>query len=100
MRTYLPLVLLLLSGCGGHASREDQLNAAANQSTPEAANVLTGAAANGMNQEAALNEAAAAQAGNSSDTAATRYQARPNSMQNPNPPKTGGPVQKIPVNSE
>jgi len=100
MRMHLPLAALLLSGCSGHASKQDQLNAAANQSTPEAANVLAGAAANGMNEESALNEAAAAQAGNSSTKAAPRYQARPNSTRNPNPPKAGEPVKKVPVNSD
>jgi hypothetical protein len=100
MRTTLLLAAFFLAACSGHASREDQLNAAANQSTPEAANVLEGAAENGMNEEAALNEAAAAQASNTSNSAAPRYEARPNSARNPNPPKSGEPVQKIPVNSE
>src|SRR5689334_13795461 len=83
MRIHLPLALLLFAGCSGHAAREDQLNAAANQSTPEASNVLAGAAANGMNEQAALNEAAEAQTSNSGNAAAPRYQARPNSTQNP-----------------
>lgn len=101
MRIHLTLALVpLLAACSGHASRQDQLNAAANQSTPEAANVLEGAAANGMNESVALNEAAAAQASNSSKTAAPRMEARPNSAQNPQPPKAGEPVQKVPVNSE
>ena len=100
MRIELGLTALILAGCSGHASKQDQLSAAANQSTPEAANVLAGAAANGMNEEAALNEAAEAQAANKATTAPTRYQARPNSAQNPNPPKAGEPVQKVPVNSE
>ena len=65
MRVYLLIIPMLLAGCSGHASREDKLNAAANQSTPAAANVLSGAAQNGMNEEAALNEAASAQANNS-----------------------------------
>lgn len=99
MRLQLGLIALLLAGCSGHASKQDQLSAAANQSTPEAANVLAGAAANGMNEEAALNEAAEAQAANKV-TRTTRYEARPNSAQNPNPPKAGEPVQKVPVNSE
>lgn len=100
MRIQLALVALVLAGCSGHASKQDQLSAAANQSTPEAANVLAGAAANGMNEEAALNEAAEAQAGNRETTAPTRYQARPNTAKNPNPPKAGEPVEKVPVNSE
>lgn len=99
-RIQLPLVLLLLAGCSGHASKEDQLNAAANQSTPEAANVLYGAASNGMNAEAALNEASQAQANNASTTAPPRLEARPNSARGPNPPKAGEPPQKLPANSE
>lgn len=100
MRVQLALIAPMLAGCSGHASKQDQLSAAANQSTPEAANVLAGAAANGMNEEAALNEAAEAQAANKATTAPTRYQARLNSAQNPNPPKAGEPIQKVPVNSE
>ena len=53
-----------------------------------------------MNEEAALNEATAPQASNASNSTAPRYEARPNSARNPNPPKSGEPVQKIPVNSE
>jgi hypothetical protein len=65
MRIHLtPLMLLLLAGCSGHASKQDQLRAAANQSTPAAANVLNGAAANGMDEQSAINEAAQAQAQN------------------------------------
>jgi hypothetical protein len=100
MRIQLWLALLLLAGCSGHGSNADRLNAAANQSTAEAANVLAGAAAKGMNEQAAMNEAAEAQAGNSAAAAAPRYEARPNSAQNPNPPKAGEPIQKVPVNSE
>ena len=96
----LVLLVISLGGCSGHASKEDQLNAAANESSPEAANVLSGAAQNGMNQEAATNEAGEAQANNSATTAPPRYQARPNSAQNPNPPQAGQPPQKLPVNSE
>jgi hypothetical protein len=96
-RIDLLFAFLLLAGCSGHASKEDQLNAAANQSTPDAANVLTAAAVNGMNAEAAMNAAADAQARNSSTGAPPRYQARPNSAQNPNPPKAGVPPQKIPA---
>lgn len=43
----LPIALLLLAGCSSHASKQDQLNSAANESTPEAANILTGAARDG-----------------------------------------------------
>lgn len=67
MRSVLPLMILLLAACSGQASKEDQLQDAANQSTPEAAQVLNGAAENGMSPDAALNEAAKAQASNSAD---------------------------------
>ena len=101
MRTRWPAaVVLLLAACSGQPSKEAQLNAAANELTPEAASVLEGAAANGMNQEAALNEAAQAQASNGSTTAPPRNEARPNSAQIRNPPKAGEPVQEVPVNSE
>jgi outer membrane biogenesis lipoprotein LolB len=99
-RTCLPMAILLLAACSSHASKEDKLNAAANQSTPEAANVLAGAAENGMNAQTAMNEAAQAQASNTSAASATRYQARPNSAKNPNPPKAGEPPQKVSVNSQ
>jgi hypothetical protein len=71
---------------------------AANQSTPEAAQVLNGAAQNGMDQNAALNEAAAAQASNTSTAPPPRLQARPNSAANPNPKRAGEPPEKVPVN--
>jgi hypothetical protein len=99
-RIHLAMGILMLAGCSGHASKQDQLNAAANQSTPEAANVLYGAAANGMNAEAALNEASQAQANNASTSAPPRLEARPNSAQKPNPPRPGEPIQKVPANSE
>lgn len=96
----LALLLLSLGGCSGHASREDQLNAAANQSTPEAANVLSGAAQNGMNEQAAINEAGEAQANNSATTAPSGFETRPNSAQHPSPPNAGQPPQKLPANSD
>jgi outer membrane murein-binding lipoprotein Lpp len=96
-RIGIPLMFLLLAGCSGHASKEDQLSAAANQSTPEAASVLNGAAENGMNAQAALNEAARAQAVNAAVGPPQRYEARPNSAANPNPPEAGEPPQKVPV---
>jgi hypothetical protein len=99
-RICLSLLVLLLSGCSGAASNEDQLNAAANQSTPEASNVLSGAAANGMDAQAALNEAAEAQASNSSSANAPRYQARPNSADHPNPAHAGEAPEKTPVSNE
>lgn len=75
IRAVVPIAaVVLLAGCSGHASKQDQLNAAANQSTPAAANVLAGAAENGMNPQAALNEAARAQASNSSAASAAGNQ--------------------------
>ena len=58
-----PVLILALTvvGCGGGNSKQDALREAANQSTPEAARVLNGAADNGMNAQVALNEAAEAQ---------------------------------------
>ena len=99
MGVHLPIVFLLLAGCSGHASREDRLNVAANQSTPEAAKVLAGVAEKGMTGQAALNEAAEAQAANSSVGPSPRMQARPNSARNPNPPRPGVPPRQVPVNS-
>jgi len=64
MRKCLPVAILLLAACSGQASKQDQLQQAANQSTPEAANVLNGAAENGMNSEDAMNAAAQAQSTN------------------------------------
>lgn len=70
MRIWFPIaVLLTAAACNGHASNRDKLDAAANQSTPEAAQVLKGAAQNGMDANAAINQAAAAQAGNDSSPA-------------------------------
>lgn len=100
MRIILLTAFLLLAACSSQASKEDQLNAAANQSTPEAANVLAGAAANGMDVNDAMNAAADAQAANTSATAAPRMEARPNSARNPNPPAAGQPPEKVPVNAE
>lgn len=95
MRIHLLITPLLLAGCNSHASKQDQLNAAANESTPPAANVLAGAAQNGMNQEAALNEAARA-----ASAAATNShkEARPNSVRSPRPPPVE-PAEEEPGNS-
>lgn len=71
MRILLPVAALLaVAACSGKASKEDQLNAAANQSTPAAAQVLKNAAENGMDANAAVNEAGAAQARNGAQTSA------------------------------
>ena len=53
-----PLIItatLLMSACG--SSNEEQLSEAANQSDPAAAEVLNGAAENGMDPQEALQEA-------------------------------------------
>jgi outer membrane murein-binding lipoprotein Lpp len=101
MRKIVVLGALVLSGCAkGQSSNQQNLSAAANQSTPEAAQVLNGAAQNGMDANAALSEAANAQASNTSATAAPRFQARPNSASNPNPRRPGLPPEKIVTNSE
>lgn len=76
-RSALPLALLLLAGCGGQQSpaqnKADQLEEAAEQSDPAAAQVLENAAdrvreQNGANADAAaqqaLNQAGQAQIGN------------------------------------
>lgn len=93
MRIHLPIALLLLAGCSSHASKQDQLNAATNESTPEAGNTFEGAAQNGTENEVALNEASSARA-NSSATA--RKEARSNlpkssSAQQPAAPSPGEP---------
>jgi uncharacterized protein YcfL len=97
MRIHLLITPLLLAGCSSHASKQDQLNAAANESTP-AANVLAGAAQNGMTGEAALNEAASARAANAAATN-NHKEARPNSAKSPSPPQPVEPAQDEPGNS-
>jgi uncharacterized lipoprotein len=57
MRTVLTLSFaILLAACGGQ-SNEEQLEEAANQSDPAAAEVLENAAENGMDPQEALQEA-------------------------------------------
>lgn len=69
MRTYLVLSsAILLAACGGR-SNEAQLEEAANQSDPAAAEVLENAAENGMDPQEALQEAGNAAA--EADTNAT-----------------------------
>jgi uncharacterized protein YcfL len=93
MRIHLLIALLLLAGCSSRASKQDQLNAAANESTQKAANVLAGAAQNGMNEETALNEAASAEAANAG-ASNIHKEARPNSAKNPSPPQPVEPSQE------
>jgi outer membrane murein-binding lipoprotein Lpp len=96
MRIHLLITPLLLAGCSSHASKQDQLNAAANESTP-AANVLAGADQNGMTEEA-LNEAGSAQAANAAATH-DHKEARPNSAESPSPPQPVEPAQDEAGNS-
>jgi hypothetical protein len=101
MRLAVLTAALLLLGCGtGGNSNQQNLAAAANQSTPEAARVLNGAAQNGMDQNDALNEAAAAQASNTSGIERPRPQARPSSAATPNPNHAGHRPDKVAVNSD
>lgn len=99
MRIALPLILLV-GACSSQNSNQQALQEAANQSTPEAAQVLNGAAQNGMDANQAINEAAAAQASNTSSTAPPRQQARANSAANPNPRAAGQPPEKVTTNSQ
>jgi hypothetical protein len=99
MRVHLPIAFLLLAGCSSHASKQDQLNAAANESTPEAANVLAGAARNGMNDEAALNKAAGAQAASAAAIAPKKKEARPEIGNSTSPQEPFEPSQDEPGNS-
>ena len=90
--------LLLLAACGGR-SEEDQLRDAANQSDPAAAAVLENAAENGMNAQAALEQAGEAQAaaGTADATPGQVPQARPNLPKSPNRPTGGQPPEKVAV---
>ena len=98
-----PIVTLFLmaaaAACSPGQSDEEALQDAANQSTPEAAQVLNGAAENGMDPSAALNQAAEAQAsGNGATDAPPSAQARPNRADDPNPPQPGTPPEKTVLN--
>jgi hypothetical protein len=100
MRLAILTATLLLLGCAkGENANQQKLVEAANQSTPDAARILNGAAQNGMDKNQALNEAAAAQAQNTSTNLPRRLQARPNSAANPNPKRAGQPPDKVAVNS-
>lgn len=95
----LPIIIaatLLMSACG--QSNEEQLSDAANQSDPAAAEVLDGAAENGMDPQEALQEAgnAAAMSGGTPPSA----QARPNTAQDPNPTQGGQPPEREASKSE
>ena len=69
MRACLILSFALLLGACGGQSNEEQLQEAANQSDPAAAEVLNNAAENGMDPQEALQEAGNAAA--EADTNAT-----------------------------
>lgn len=99
MRIHLPIAFLLLAGCSSHASREDRLNAAANETTPEAANVLEGAAQEGMNGEAALNEGASPEAPNAVKTASPRKEMHPKPPRSASPQQSAEPSADEPGNS-
>jgi PBP1b-binding outer membrane lipoprotein LpoB len=96
MRIQLLIVSLLLAGCSSRASKQDQLNAAANESTPAADNGLGGAAQNGMNEGVAPNEAA--RAANAAVTN-THQQTRPNAAKSPSQPQPIEPADDEPGNS-
>ena len=99
MRVLTVAVLLALAACG--RSNEEALQEAANQSDPAAAQVLNGAAENGMDPQAALREAGEAAAANASapNDAPGVQGARPNTVQNPNPPAPGQPPEKVTTNA-
>lgn len=98
MRIHLPIALLLLAGCSSHASKQDQLNAAANETTPEADNSLEGDA-NGMNEDVAPNEAARASAANTAAAASLNKEARPNPTHSASPQQPAEPSLDEPGNS-
>ena len=90
-------VPLLLAACG--RSDEEKLEDAANQSHPEAAQILEGAAENGMDPQEALARAGNAVVENESgNQRAGNLRARPNTAQNPNPAAPGQPVESVPAN--
>lgn len=103
-----PLIIaacVLAAACG---KSDKSLQGAAAQSDPAAANVLESAAANGTDPQQALQDAgnAAAQtvhqansAGDAQTTPAPgSLQARPNSLNNPNPRRAGEAPQKTVTN--
>lgn len=91
-------VPLLLAACG--RSDEERLHDAANQSVPAAAEVLNGAAENGMDPQQALEQAgeAAVQNGSAPNEQSGNLRARPNTAENPNPGQAGQPVESVPAN--
>jgi len=91
---------VLLAGCGGQ-SNEEALENAAEQSDPAAAEVLNGAAENGMNAQDALEQAGQAASENrASGPASGTVQARPNLPESPNRKDGTEPPDKIVVNGQ
>jgi hypothetical protein len=91
----IPLLLLLVSACGGQ-SNEEALVEAAEQSDPAAAQVLNQAAEAGIAPQEALEQAGEAQVQRDVETSST-LQAKPNLPQDPNRPKAGEPPVKVDV---
>jgi hypothetical protein len=92
-RSALAPALLLVAACGGDP-QQDALSNAANQSDPAAADVLEGAAENGMDPQEALEQAGRAQV---ETNVQSTVQARPNLPRDPNRPPAGQPPEKIDV---
>lgn len=97
----LPILLTLAmvaAACG--RSDEEQLQEAANQSDPAAAEILNGAAENGMDPQQALQDAGNAAAATNTDATPPSAQARPNLPNDPNRPEGGEPPEKVVHNSQ
>lgn len=110
MRLSIALTIcLLLAGCGQSAGKSN-LQAAAKQSDPAAANVLAAAAANGTDPQQALQQAgnAAAQtlppgnavASTQAGPSKPNVQARPNTIQHPNRPEGAQLPEKTVANGQ
>jgi hypothetical protein len=94
----VPAAILLLAACG--KSDESALEDAANQSDAAAAEVLNGAAQNGMNPQDALEQAGQAAAANGTAAGGPpsgSVQARPNLPQSPNRQDGSRPPDKMVV---
>lgn len=101
MRTFLILTAtLIVAACG--RSNEQQLQEAANQSDPAAAQVLNNAAEAGVPPQEALEQAgnAAAQTNTEGGPPSGSVQARPNLPGQPNPEQPGRPPEKTVTNDQ